>query len=215
MNSECNCKATRNENPHLLTVNASELMHMSALSTQRLMAASGPAKMAVAGKSPDQAQASGLQTYFHLTPEGDSLATTSFVDGSTGDIVVRGTIFGFPYELHLRVALQGQQIEVTLHLTKPIEIGPYTWRFDLGGVQKDAVGNVIGATTITPAADFKPMGLDWWCAVKCGGATILPTLVVCLPALAGGPAGYIACVTAKLGAGDAAAIATCIAKKCI
>jgi hypothetical protein len=200
----------------MTTINGSHLARLASLSTEKLLATSKAAGASAKAK-PDSGSpfGGGVETHFHITAEGDALATSTFVDGSTGDIVVRGVIAGVPYELHLRVSLEGEQVAVTLQLTKPIEIGPYTWHFNLGGAVRDPVGRIVSASSITPGAAFQPMGLDWWCVIKCGGATILPTLALCLPSLAGGPAAYIACVTAKLGTGDAAAIAACVASNCV
>jgi len=212
MNHECKSGAT--EQSALVTVNAGHLAQLATLSGHRLFAASAPAKTAAQGTIGPLGAAPGVQTHFHVTAEGEALATTSFAEGQTGDIVVRGVIAGIPYELHIRVAFEGEQVAVTLHLTKPFEVGPYTWRFDIGGAIKDASGSIVAATSVTPAADLQPMGLNWWCVLKCGGAAILPTLLACLPSLAGGPAAYVACVTGKLGAADAAKIALCVAKNC-
>ena len=209
-----NCECTSGEtNAGLVSINAGQLTSLANMAGERLISASKAAERA--SKSAGGFAGAGLSTHFHVTGSGDTLATSTFVEGSTGDVVVRGVIAGIPYELHLRVAFEGEQIAVTLHLTKPLEMGPYTWRFELGGLIKDTSGNIVSASSIAPGANFKPVDISWWCAVKCGGAAILPTLIACLPALSGGPAGYIACVTGKLGAGDAAQIAACIAQKCV
>jgi len=214
MKNDCPCSGNQSDQPALIALSAAHLSQLSSSSSQRLL---GVSKSLATAK--DRAGAAGVaptpEATVHVTPEGDALVTTSFADGSSGDIVVRGTIAGIPYELHIKVALEGSQVAVTLHLTKPIEIGPYTWRFDLGGVVKNSGGQIIAASSIAPASDFQPMGINWWCAVKCGGAAILPVLIACLPAMTGGPAAYVACVTGKLGAGSAAEIAMCIAQKCL
>lgn len=216
MNHDCKCGTVAEETaPKIATINAAQLTQLAALSGKSLLATSkAPGLKAAYGTGALDA-GSRVQTQFHMTDAGEPLATTSFAEGSSGDIVVRGVIAGLPCELRIKVELDNGQVAVTLHLTKPIEVGPYTWRFDLGGVVKNANGEVVSAASLYPAADAQAMGIGWWCALKCGGLTILPTLVMCLPSFAGGPAAYIACVTAKLGAGDAAAIAACIAKKCI
>lgn len=216
MKQQCNCGNEQAERP-IATVSGAHLAQLAALSGQSLLNStkSTSIKARYTPGALEQESAGGIQTHFHLTEAGDALATTSFADGNNGEVVLRGTIAGLPYEMHLRVAFEGEKIAVTLHLTKPIEIGPYTWHFDLGGVVKDSAGKIVSAASITPSAEAQAMGINWWCAVKCGGATILPTLVLCLPAFSGGPAAYIACVTGKMGTSSAAAIAACIAKNCL
>jgi hypothetical protein len=150
----------------------------------------------------------------HLTPQSDMLSTSALAAGNEGDVVLRGTIGPFPYEIHLHIKLDGSTVEVTLDVQKPIDLPPYTWKFDLLGVVRDAGGNVVGASDVQPAADMVAAGLDFWCVLKCGGTAILGCLVKCLPSLAGGPAAYVACVTGCAGAG-AAGIAVCIATECV
>jgi len=157
---------------------------------------------------------SPIDLNFHITKEGDVLASTSVSNGLTGETVLRGTLFGLPYELLIKVKLVGKQVEVTLHLTKPIEVGPFTLKFDLGGVRMDG-DRIIGASSVVPSSDVQALGLSFWCVLRCGGAAILGTLVKCLPSLVGGPAAYVACVTASIGTGTAAAIAICVATKCV
>lgn len=127
-----------------------------------------------------------------------------------------GAIGPFPVELHLSVKLDGDTVTVTLEIEKPIHLGPFTWTFKLGGVVRDAQGNLIGAQSIalspdTPAFDAAGFGSHFLCILKCAGLAILPILLGCLPSLTGGPQGFIACVVAKAGTG-AAAIAACVAK---
>lgn len=216
MNPPCQCHSGPDREPALFAVNADEFAELASQSSAGLYAASKAAGAAAKGLATAFATGGGLQTHFQVTATGDTLASSSFASGSSGDIVVRGNIGGIPYELHINVALDGEEVAVTLHLKKPIEIGPYTWRFKLRGILRGAGGDIMSASGITPSSgDVQAAGIGWWCAVKCGGATILPTLLVCLPALAGGPAPYVACVTGKLGAGDAAKIALCIATKCV
>ena len=212
MNHDCQCSAGHANQPKLISLNARNLSDLSTLANQRLVDAS---RALAAARSNPRNAASAPDNHFHLTEAGDALATTSFAEGLGGDTVVRGTIAGLPYELHISVALEGSQVSVTLHLTKPIELGPYTWRFDLGGIVRGANSEIVGASSLALAADSQMMGIGWWCAVKCGGLTLLPTLIACLPALSGGPAAYVACVIGKLGAGGAASIALCIAKSCV
>jgi len=156
-----------------------------------------------------------VQSFIHVNGN-DVLVTTTSIGVDTGDIVLKGNIGPFPYELHLRIQIQDTTVTVTLTLTKPIQVGPYTYTFDLMGVTRNSSGEIIGAGKVVPVdGQMTTMGINWFCAAKCGGLTILPTLIECLPALVGGPAAYVACVTAKIGSSDAAQIATCIASQCV
>ena len=161
----------------------------------------------------------------HITPDGDVLASSGFARDTAGQVVLRGVIAGIPYELHVSVELTDATVTLTLELTKPIHIGPYTWKFKLGGIIRDGQNKIVGAASIAPVADLEAFnlagenvalfGLSWWCVLKCGGITFLPILALCLPALlSGGPPAFIACVVAKLGEG-AAGVAACVAKKCV
>jgi hypothetical protein len=175
---------------------------------------------ALAARVPATAQAaSQVQTYFHFDQEGRVLAAATSAVGGEGDTTIRGNLGPFPFELHVHLQLQNDVIQLTLELSKPIHVGPYTWQFKLHGLTRDAQGQIVGATSVEVDPDFDPsivdaQGLNWWCVLKCGGLQILPTLALCLPTLAGGPAAYVACVVAKVGAADAAGIAKCVAEKC-
>jgi hypothetical protein len=183
-----------------------------------------------------------------VLPDGSSFVTASSVRETDGDVVLEGSLFGIPYELHIRVSLENTQVTVTLEIVKPFPMGPFEWKFDLAGVVRaggsgagGAAGTAAASGTsadIIAAADVvmvsgpslaggagsaaasagasasMAMGLNWWCVLRCGGVQILGTLAACLPALVGGPKAYIACVVGKVGMGDAAAIARCVADKC-
>lgn len=150
---------------------------------------------------------------YHFTPEGDFLVSSATSVGNEGDVVLRGSIGPFPYEIHLKIKLDGSTVQVTLDMDKPIDLPPYTWTFDLLGIIKDAQGNTVGASDIKPSASMAAAGFDYWCILRCGGTTILAILLKCLPSLVGGPAAFVSCVTASAGEG-AAGIAACIASKC-
>lgn len=148
----------------------------------------------------------------HVTADGGVLHTSAMSSGNEGHVVLRGVVGPFPYEIHLWVRMEGPTIVVTIDVEKPINLDPFTYRFDLLGIVRSE-GGIIGANDIKPSIDIAPMGLDWWCVAKCGGVGILGTLVKCLPSLAGGPPAYVACVTGSAGSA-AAGIAICIAKDC-
>lgn len=128
-------------------------------------------------------------------------------------------MIGFiPYELQVQVSLDNASLVVTLQMIKPFPLGPFTWRFDLGGITTNDAGEITGARTVTLAdSEIAPAalgGFNWWCVLKCGGVGILPVLAMCLPSLAGGPGAFVACVVGKLG-GSVAGIAACVAQKCV
>jgi hypothetical protein len=197
------------------TYDATHVSTLLASSANALMSVSAAAATAV-GKGAQAAMAVGspVLNQVHVTADGGVLTTSSFASGGEGDVVLRGTIGPFSYELHLKVAMNDGVITVTVEMTKPFKAGPFEWKFNLGGIVRDAKGQIIGASGVTAAPDMVAVaGLDWWCALRCGGLAILGILVRCLPALTGGIPGYVACVTSQAGSG-AAGIAVCIATKC-
>jgi hypothetical protein len=174
---------------------------------------------------------SPVDLQFHISPQGDALAASSLVQGNTGDVVLSGSVFGIPYEAHIQVKLEGSTVTVTLTVTKPIPLGPFTWTFNLGGIVRNAANEIVGAASVTldpsaslmggpaeaAAVDAEAAAFNFGrvlCILKCGGATVAPTLLACLPSLGGGVPAYVACVTAKLSTGDAAKIAVCVATTC-
>lgn len=50
-------------------------------------------------------------------------------------------------------------------------------------------------------AELDLLGINVFCIIKNGGGSILTTIVSCLPSLAGGPAAFMAALTASLGSG--------------
>jgi len=170
---------------------------------------------------------SGISTSILLGTHGDVVVASSVAAGNSGDIVLRGSIGPIPYEMRLNVQMNGTRITVTLNVVEPLQLGPFTWHFDLLGVIRDPTSqSIIAAAGVAPAPEMPALpaaiaaggaraaGLNWWCVLKCGGRRILPTLVGCLPSLATSPAGYVACVVAKIGLADAAEIAKCVAEQC-
>lgn len=152
--------------------------------------------------------------HLHITDNGDTLITIASSVGGEGDVVLRGSIGPFPYEIHLNIKLNGTAVEVSLDMDKPIDLPTYTWKYNLLGVVRDVSNNIIGATDIKPDSTVAAARLGTWCILKCGGIAILGCLLKCLPSLSGGPAAYVACVTACAGSG-AANIAICVAKNCM
>jgi hypothetical protein len=196
--------------------------HIASLLTEssRVLLAKSPAARSAAGPTfaAFAAQPSPVVSRLHIAPNG-VLVSSGFAAGGDGEIVLRGNIGPFPYELHLKCTVQETTITVTLELFKPFQAGPFEWKFGLGGILHDAAGNIIGATSVVPAPSMKAFapathGLNWWCVLQCGGVTILGILIKCLPSLIGGVPSYIACVTSEAGSG-AAGIAACIASKCV
>jgi hypothetical protein len=192
--------------PSIQTMNLADLSALATRNATRLSARS------IRVEAADVAVLSAV----HTTSDGGVFLSTSSIGPLQGDISLAGTIGPFPVELHLAVKLDGDSITVTLEVDKPIHLGPFTWTFKLGGVTRDARGNIVSAQTITlspdtPAFEAAGFGSHFLCILKCAGLAILPILIECLPSLAGGPQGFIACVVARAGTG-AAAIAACFAK---
>jgi hypothetical protein len=213
----------------LHSINANYAVGLFDVSSRSLTSVSTEAANALgataAGLTAEAVSASPAFHQLHFTTAGDLLASSSFAAGSSGDVTLSGSIGAIPYELHIHVALEEAVVSLTLTLTKPLQLGPYTWRFHLGGVIRNNADEIVGAATITPAPDLDAVdasgaaatmaGFKFLCVLKCGGITFLPILIKCLPALiSGGPAGFIACITASLGTG-AAGVAACVAEKCL
>ena len=203
----CTCHKQNTETePMISTINLADLASLTTRNTSRL---------AARNINISAADVAGLSAV-HTTSDGGVFLTTSSVSNLQGDVSLTGTIGPFPVELHLSIKLDGDTVTVTLEVSKPIHLGPFTWTFKLGGVVKDAQGNVIGAQSVslspdTPAFEAAGFGSHFLCILKCAGLAILPILIGCLPSLSGGPAGFIACVVGKAGTG-AASIAACVAK---
>jgi hypothetical protein len=221
MTSPCDCANAQEVLPAVATVDMLQFTHFQSTSQKALGAAFPPAAAAFAAAGAYGAAAQAPAEQLHITPTGGLLVSTSHASNNQGQVVLVGSIGPLPYELHLTVKLEDLVITVTLELKKPIPLGPFTWTYRLGGVTRGSQGQFLAATTVVPldlnlaAAAPAAGGLDWWCVLKCGGTAILGLLIKCLPALiAGGPPGFIACVTAGAGAG-AAGIAACVAQNCV
>lgn len=222
MEYKCGCGGEQATLPAVSTVDVQQLAHFQSAGQQALVQAFAPARtvLAQANLLSGAAVPQGTTGQLHVTPEGGLLVSTGHASGNEGHVVLTGSIGPLPYELHLTFKLDGMVVTVTMELKKPIPLGPYTWKFRLGGVATGPKGELLSATSVVAedlsmAAAVAGRGIDWWCALKCGGLGILGILVKCLPALiSGGPPGYIACVTASAG-GGAAGIAACIAKDCV
>ena len=80
--------------------------------------------------------------HVHLTA-GGVLCTISESRNTDGIVVLRGSLNGIPYEMELFISMPEpveRLVVVTLKVTKPIAVGPYEWRFNLGGLVKKAIG---------------------------------------------------------------------------
>lgn len=166
----------------------------------------------------------------HVLPAGEGvLRSTANVggDGTSCSVAFGGSVSQLPVQggLEVRVDMEQGVVEVELQVVQPAAV-TQVFRYRLQGLRsiegasgfavsnlvEEPVGNDLAGTA---AAGIGTMGIGFWCALKCGGVSILGTLVACLPAFfAGGPAGFIACVVGKLG-GTAAGVAVCIAQKCL
>lgn len=146
----------------------------------------------------------------HFTPDGSVLVSTSAVSGLDGSVTLRGALGTVPFDVTVKVKLQDSVIEVTLDMAKPVDLSPYTWRFNLQGLVRGADGP-MGATSITPSPQAEAAEAKYWCILKCAGPIIGRCLAKCLPSLVGGPKAYLGCVVGCLGT-SAAEIAECVVK---
>ncbi len=155
-----------------------------------------------------------VTTQIHLTADGGRFASASHLsaDGNAGTVHLRGNIGPIPFDLDLTVTLD---LAAQLHVAQSIPFD-HQWTYQLEGGHATTAG--LFATALAPAPAPAPpaptLSPSYWCMVGCGGTTILGLLVKCLPGLAAGSGGYIACVTAQAGAA-AAGIANCIAEDCL
>lgn len=161
----------------------------------------------------------------HFTQDGGTLISIARVlDDASCTVHLEGTIGVIPYKLDLTVKVDVQK-KVVLAIFEMQE--PFAFKiehefnmvgfFEYSGHMTFSSLEPVQGTSISSlaASGIGLAGINWWCALKCGGISILPTLILCIPAfVAGGPAGYVACVTAKAGE-TAAKIAVCIATKCL
>lgn len=217
------CKSCQREDADVISsdIRTFDVSHVGDLiqNTASMLSAQMSGGASVAGERPHGDDVAAL-SQIHLPDSADSfLVTAAASSESTGDIVLRGQIGPLPFELHLRISLEHEVITVTADLIKPFRAGPFEWKFKLNGIVRDKSGAITGAMSVAPLESTMPesvasLGLNWWCVLRCGGLALLPILVACLPSLGGGIGAYVACVTAKAGAA-AAAIAKCIATKCM
>lgn len=161
------------------------------------------------------AGAGAVHTQLHVMPGGGQLITSAAVAGNEVKVPLQGSIGGIPFDLELLFTLDlGQkQIRVKLTVREPIAF-EHEWIYNLGTVLPTANGVMASGLQLAPATSVAGHGIDFLCILKCGGLKLLPILITCLPALAGGVPGFVACVAGRAGAA-AADIAVCIAQDCI
>jgi hypothetical protein len=222
MERNCACATEYDPLPPVTTLDLPHLAQLQSMGQSQLAKSFAPARSAKVAAAPlaIAAPPPGTTGQLHTVADGGVLFSTGHASDNEGYLVLTGVIGPFPYEIHLSVALEGTTVAVTIELKKPIPLGPYTWKFALGGAVTGSNGELVAATSVSPvdlvipAAAAASLALDWGCVLRCGGTAILGILLKCLPSLTGGPSSYIACVTASAG-GGAAAIAACIAQKCV
>jgi len=123
------------------------------------------------------------------------------------------------------VTVMGARGALTIKVEQPPapalgEAGSQLWNVGLtvipstGDLPKEShidVGVIVGGssakiasyqTSPTAAAELGALGFSPLCIIKAGGASILSTIVSCLPSLAGGPEAFMAALTAALGPGS-------------
>jgi hypothetical protein len=160
------------------------------------------------------------ETIYHVSETGDVFVSYAETDttGLEFAVILNGGFGPIPVQMSLRGKLDiaSKSIQIILKLLKPFETQDCTWTYDLEGLQQFPSGGMFASGIRLAAPDIATVkgDIDYWCMARCGALSIAPTLVTCLPAFAGGPAAYVACVAAN--AGDAAAgTAACIAQKCL
>jgi len=167
--------------------------------------------VATGGASP--APAAHTRLFSHMLSAEHALQSIVRVAGHAGTVLLEGSIGGFSYEVEFKASITGTQVTVSLHVRKPIALGPYVWTFDLGGAQHNAAGDLVGASTIVAAPTLQAVPIDWWCVLRCAGNSVYKVLLKCLPSLLAGPQSYISCVVDNLSA-SAAEVAKCIMTEC-
>ncbi|MFN3685321.1 hypothetical protein [Salinarimonas sp.] len=199
--SECTC---HNASANALAAEGNGDLPFAAIELRRVNALAAMLPAAASG-------AADVEEHILVTQDGDALVARSSVDASgEGTVTLRGTIGPVPVALTITIGYSKGKAVVTLELSEPL-VFQHSWTFEVGaGVALDPHAQVSAAAAAADAA----LRLNWRCVLRCGGLAIMRVLVQCIPALAGGPAAYVACVTKRVGAGSAAEIAMCVARRC-
>ena len=156
-------------------------------------------------------------TQVHLTADGGRFVSASYLvaDGNAGTVHLQGNIGLVPFDLDLTVTLDlaARSISAKLHVAQPLPFD-HQWAYQLEGGHATAAGLHGTALAPAPAPPAPTPSPSWWCMASCGGTTVVGLLIGCLPSLAAGSTGFVACVTAQAGTA-AAGIASCIANDCL
>lgn len=214
----CNCSDRINEDklkPRQVVLSSSWVEKESHASIQALTARSASFK-SITTDSEKAAKLLQENTNLIITPAGNTLLSSHFSVGTNGDVVIRGAIGPFPLDAHFQVSLDSAtaSVSITLTVLKPIAVGPYTWKFNLHGLARNASGDLVGAKSVVPSQDMQAFDRGVGCYVKCAGWKLLPVVVGCIPSLAGGPVAFVGCIVAAVGLGQGQEIAECIIKDC-
>jgi len=153
----------------------------------------------VAAASPDVVQTQ------HVSPFGDFLVSSQ--DTKSGTIDIKGNLGFVQADLTIGVALEKDELTLTITVGEPVKLGPEKWIFNIAG-------NTLAQKQAPSTANLLATSLDWSCIIKCGGDQILPVVVACLPSLITGPQGFIACVVGQLSA-KSSDIVKCIVSSCL
>ncbi len=171
----------------------------------------------VAGSAAQAAAGQPVTTQVHLTADGGRFVSASHLaaDGNAGTVHLQGNIGPVPFDLDLTATLDlaARSVSAKLHVAQPIPFD-HQWTYQMEGGHATAAGLFVTSLEPATTSTLAAPNPHWWCVANCGGTAILGLLLGCLPALAGGGAGYIACVTAKSGAA-AAGVASCIVDGCL
>jgi hypothetical protein len=145
------------------------------------------------------------QQVVHIAASGDQiLSSTSISAAGQGTVEISGHIGLISVDGKITVAATPSQITLTIEFRQPLPFGPQTWQFDVSG-------NSMHVSSPPATAQLLATNFNFGCILQCAGTSILPTLLQCLPSLLGGPAAFVSCVVAQLGA-SAGPIAMCIAQ---
>jgi hypothetical protein len=140
---------------------------------------------------------------YHVTSEEAFLSSAQpglvAVMGARGALLVKvdppataadGTIESPLWNFGLTVVPAGSAVPTAAHINIGVAVGGSSAKIASYG------------TSPTASAELGALGFNPLCIIKNGGASILTTIVSCLPSLAGGPEAFIAALTAALGPGS-------------
>jgi hypothetical protein len=127
-------------------------------------------------------------------PDQVSLLGVSSVDGAITGVSVEN------FSMSPAAAGKSDQLSLVFRMTSPRQAA-VQFVFDVNANSVVLNSATPVDETGKPLADGAALGLDFstiWCVTRSGGTAILPALVGALPSLLGGPAAFLAAVTAAM-----------------